>query len=409
MPPRRCSGSIPNGRTISIQGCLNEEIETSSTKSTTRTSSTMGVVAVSPKITHGLPTSPASKGSVPVTTEKIRKTTSQMTSAVETTTVTTPISSSKMSTSTTISHSTLSNVKTESLSTLSATIPMKIEEVRMSSLSTTPSASPAMSHVTIVQYQTTTNSLETEEIIRVTRTLGVELGLNNNEKINRTNPTWFQAIWHIEILAIIGVGWLLCLFFMICGLAVCICKCRTRYSLKAKCEKSEEERKKILNAFNEAESNNREWLQRLFESKRQSREIQMTSCQVQTDRPMTPPRPRTPLMARPDLSRVPIKGILKQGPVPSGSYSLDRVVKENQGVRAKSYHPRTSSIEIPLEKLGPGPKLNQVQFAKEMTIRIISAMDCGCVYNQDLSRLIKVEKDGYTTDVDETLAEHTSL
>jgi hypothetical protein len=36
-------------------------------------------------------------------------------------------------------------------------------------------------------------------------------------------------------------------------------------------------------------------------------------------------------------------------------------------------------------------------------------MDCGCVYNEDLSRLIKVEKDGYATDIHEALDQHTSL
>jgi hypothetical protein len=328
-----------------------------------------------------------------------------MTTGVKITTTTAPSTSSMPLSSTTSVQSTKSSLKMENSATVSAHFPEKVEEIHFPSYATTP----AMSHVTIVQFHTTTNSLETEEIIRVTRTLGVELGMNDSEKPNKINPTWFQAIWHIEILAIIGVGWLLCLFFMICGLTVCICKCRTRYNLKAKCEKSEEERKKILKAYNDAENSNREWLHRIFESKRQSREIQMTSCEVQTDRPLTPPRPRTPVMMRPDLSKVPIRGILKPGPLPSNSYSLNRYVKENQGVRAKSFQPKSSSIEIPLEKLGPAPKLNQVQFAKEMTIRIISAMDCGCVYNEDLSRLIKVEKDGYATDIHEALDQHTSL
>lgn len=394
---------MPNDRSVGIQGCVNEETETSASKSTTSSSTlTTTTEKVCEKTISGLPTSPASKDSISSNSETRLKSTSKIiTSNIKITTTTSPMTSSMSAPSTSIQHEMKDeNLKTEteklkiekttSLTSAPVEVPMKIssEDVHMPNFPTTP----AMSHVTAVrQIHSTTNYLETEEIVRVTRTLGVELGRNTNEiPDQKMNPSWFQAMWHIEILAIIGMGWLLCFFFMMCGLATCICKCRTRYSLKSKFEKSEEERKKILKAYNDAENSNREWLHRMFESKRQSGEVQMTSCEVQTDRPLTPPaRPRTPVMMRTDrLSGVPVRGILKPSLKPVNSYSLNRFVKEDQGVRAKSFHPKASSIEIPLEKLVPAPKLNQVQFAKEMTVHIISpAMDCGCVYNQDLSHI----------------------
>ena len=351
------------------------------------------------KTSRGLPTSPASK--VPKIVQTISTKVTQTFS--ETKFSSTKLVTSSKSTTLPIGSSSVLSSQSIQKNEKSSTTTFSSVEMNDQTLFS-PEVRPTSATPLFTMEFQSTNILETEELLRVTRTLGVELGMNDSTL--KTKQTWFQAIWHIEILAIVGSGWFLGIFFMFCGLSVCICKCKTKYNLRMKYEKAEEERKKAMKAYHDAENSNREWLQRIFESKKQEpkkTEIEMKSHSVQTE------QPKLPTMPKPDLSRIPTRGILKMNPK-SNTFCLNqRFVKENQGVRAKEFKPRTGSIEIPIEKLGTGPKLNEVRFAKEMTVHIIEAMDNGFVFNKNLSHLVKVD-DGYSPDYDVTdVEQHTTL
>ena len=222
---------------------------------------------------------------------------------------------------------------------------------------------------------------------RVTRSLtNIDVNVSASRESRKPRPTkWFQNIWHIEILAIMGSGWFLAIAFMMCGLSVCICQCRLRRKLTARVLHAESERKEILRAYQKLESENTGWLFRMVTARSISdlRQISTHSCQAQTVRPTMPTTPKPFLMPKPNLGLVPKRGILKISPSqPQPSSSLGRYIKPNQGVRAKEVK-RRSSFEIPLDRLGEGPQLNQVRFAKDLTTQIVYAMEEGCVLDTD--------------------------
>ena len=361
LPSRRCSGNIPKNQKVEIRGCLAEvskkkELEISTEKSTVQ------MMRSTSKLPHFQASSSVSKATISKTIASSRPT---------------------------FQASRVEFSKFTSLSQISTPLPFKPLSIIWKSASRTSTKGTTPLTVTTGSPEITSE----KENSRVTRTLIMDSDHKKSKPINRREEKpWYKSIWHIEILAIMVSGWFLVLVLTICVCATCICKCRTRQRLRAKFWKAESERLKTNEAFQKMESENRDWLQRLMEAKKQPDvQTQQTTAIVQTDRPKTPTCPK------PNLTIIPKRGVYSVNPKSQSLPNPNRFVKPDQGVKAKQFRKR-GSFEIPIEHLGL--QNLQVIYSTNVFLNITNAMENGFVFDKNFS-LLKVPKMGVNETIEE--------